>query len=880
MNADGSRTLSSERRVASLAAGSAPLGAFVSHDARATDLIESTEALPSRDGYRSVVRAAFDAEGVAGLALEKRRQLAVIAALDLGGEVELEEVGRALADLADACLDAVVGDDGGIAVVAMGKLGARELNYYSDIDVMFVADGDLDHATVAAEKILRTLGGYGPHGRAYEVDTNLRPEGRDGPLVRSLEGYLEYYRKWAKPWEYQALLKARPAGGDAEIAAELVRMVEPLVFPPEVTPERIADIRRIKERVENQAASVRRRGRSETDDVKLGPGGIRDIEFSIQLLQLVHGGADPDVRVAATLAAIPALVRGGYLAEDDGAGLGVAYRWLRSVEHRMQLAQERRVRHLPTDDETRARLARVMGFKDTPSAGAAARFEAAHQNVLNDVRGRFEKLFYRPMIEALAAGPGVRLSPAALQERLRVLGYRDVERAARTLDGLVSGTSRRAKLVRLLAPALLRFLAATPAPDDGLFGGLKVVEALEGRLDGLGALRDNPPGLAFLARLLGSGRLMSQVLEHVPEELQTIADTAGKVEPKQRDRLVREAAASLRWRDPDARFDGLRRFKRREMLGIVMSDLTGRSDEIKVGGALADLADACLAAALSEVEVERTAVIGMGKLGGRELSYSSDIDVLFVHDGAQDRAERTAEQLLDAIGAVTPEGQAFRIDAGLRPEGKSGVLARSLESYREYYERWSEPWERQALTKARVAAGDQALGDRFMELIAPLAFPTALHPDALGQIRHLKARMERERIPRGIDPRRHLKLGPGGSSDIEFAVQILQLKHARALPALMTSNTVEALAAAEGGGVLEPTDARVLLESFRFLTRLRNRYFLLMGRPVDALSNKPEELEALGISMGFAAQPRQELEEAFLRTARRVRRVCEPLIYG
>lgn len=880
MNAEGERSVASHvARVDALAAASRTLGEFVARDERAAVLINDAERLPSRDRYLELALEAFDAGDTDALALEKRRQLALIAALDLAGEVTLETVGGALAGLADACLSAVLADVDDLAVVGMGKLGARELNYYSDIDLMFVTTGDVSSQTAIAENVLAALGGYGPQGRAYEIDTNLRPEGRDGPLVRSLDGYLEYYRKWAKPWEYQALLKARPAAGALHVAAELVSEVEPLVWPAEVTPERIAEMRRMKERVESQAALVRKRGRSETDDVKLGPGGIRDIEFSIQLLQLVHGAADPDVRAPATLDAIPALVNGGYLAEDDGAGLGVAYRWLRTVEHRLQLAQERRVRHLPSDDSPRAELARIMGFKDTPATSAAARFEAAHQNVLSDVRGRFEKLFYRPMIEALAAGPGVRLSAGALQERLRLLGFRDVERAARTLDGLVSGTSRRAKLVRLLVPALLRFLAATPAPDEGLFGGLKVVESLEGRLDGLGALRDNPPGLAFLARLLGSGRLMSEVLAQVPEELQTIADTAGEVEPKPRDRLLREATASLQWRDPATRFDGLRRFKRREMLAIVMADLTGRADDFKVGTALADLADACLAAALSEIDADGLTLIGMGKLGGRELSYSSDIDVLFVHDGDPATAESAAEQLLKAIGSVTPEGQAFRIDAGLRPEGKSGPLARSLESYREYYERWSEPWERQSLVKARVAAGDSGIGERFMELINPLAFPAELHPDALTQIRHLKARMERERIPRGMDPRRHLKLGPGGMSDIEFAVQILQLKHAQRVPSMVAPNTIDALVAARDRGVLDEEDARVLVDSYRFLARLRNRYFLLLGRPVDGLSNKPEELEALGISLGFEDQPRQELEETFLRTSRRVRRICEPLIF-
>ncbi|MGH2757267.1 MAG: bifunctional [glutamine synthetase] adenylyltransferase/[glutamine synthetase]-adenylyl-L-tyrosine phosphorylase, partial [Actinomycetota bacterium] len=862
-------------RARSLALVSRTLSKFVHADERALELLQ-TDELPDRDGYAEEITTAYEKYDISGLRIEKRRRLAQIAALDAEGSIRLEEIGRALSDLTDACLNAVLGDHNDVAIIAMGKLGARELNYVSDIDLMFVAHDDLGAATTATEALLRALGDYSPQGRAFIIDTNLRPEGRDGPLVRSLDGYLEYYRRWAKPWEYQALLKARVAAGNIDLGETLLNQTSDLVFPQQVAPERIADMRKIKERVETHATRASRKGRDEREDVKLGPGGIRDIEFSVQLLQLVHGGADPTVRAAATLEAIGALVDGGYLAEEDGAGLSVAYRWLRTVEHRLQLHQERRVRHLPSTEDARAFLARSLGFADSPGQSASTRFETAHRNVLADVRGRFEKLFYRPMIESLAEG-GPRLSEAGLKDRLRVLGFRDVDKAARTLTGLVSGTSRRSKLVRVITPAVLRFLAVSPAPDDGLFGFLRVVEALEGRYDGLGALRDNPPALAFLARLLGSGRLLAEVLVHVPDELHAVADPRG-VEIKERDRLIREGKASLGWRDPAARLDGLRRFKRREFLGIAMADLSGAADDISVGASLADLADACLQATLDPDAP--IAVIGMGKLGGRELNYSSDIDVMFVHDMDPRDAEKLAEELMRVIGEVTPEGQAFRIDAALRPEGKSGPLARSLESFTEYYERWSHPWEHQALIKARLTAGPEALGNRFLELAHRFAFPAEVHPDSLAEMRHLKARMERERTARGTDPRRNLKLGPGGLSDIEFAVQLLQIRHGFEHAELRSPNTIAALEAASALELLGAEDAGVLADAYRFFMRLRNRYFLLLGRPVDTLTTRPEELEALGIGLGLEDQPRQELEDAFLRTTRRVRRIAEPLLFG
>lgn len=866
----------------SLARASKTFAESVERDELFRALLASDDAATDRATFDERLRSALEDEGMGGLRQEKRRLLGDIAARDLAGELSVDLATAALADLADASIESTlraIDAPPNLAVIGMGKLGGSELNYCSDIDIMFVAEGDLEEASAAAARFLRELGGFSAEGQAYLIDADLRPEGKAGALVRSLNGYLEYYRRWAQPWEHQALIKARACAGSVELGAAFVEETRSIVWPPEVSSERIASIRKMKERVEGHAVQIARRKKTEDErDVKRGPGGIRDIEFSIQLLQLVHGVADPSVRSGTSMTALEALAERGYMADDDAAGLGVAYRWLRAVEHRLQLWQERQTHHLPTDEASVTRLAKTLGFRDTPAHSAHERFELRHRGVLTDVRGRFEKVFYRPMIESLADSAGTKLSEEALKDRLRVLGFRDVDRAARTLGGLVGGVSRRAKLFRVLTPALLRFLAPTPLPDDGLFGFLRLGESLDNRIDLLGALRDNPPGLALLARVLGSGRVVSELLEHVPEEVTTIASgTIGP--PKPRDALVAEAESSLGWRDPDRKLDGLRRFKRRATLRVALADLAGEIDQSAVGIGLTGVAEACLEAALDDVEFP-FAVIAMGKLGGKELAYSSDIDVMFVHEGEPLEAERVAERVMRDIGSVTAEGLAFRMDANLRPEGKAGVLARSFDSYVEYYERWGRPWERLALIKSRVAAGDEDLGGRLIEHLRAVTYGTPPSVEDLGEIRHLKARMERERIPRGTEPRRHFKMGPGGLADIEFAAQLVQFRFGNDHPDLRCTGTLEALHAGQAAGLVDHTALRRLEDSYGFLTRLRNRLFLMHNRSSDALPSRHEELEALGRAMGFANAPRQELEETYLRMTRRARQAAEPLIYG
>ncbi|MDQ3659989.1 MAG: bifunctional [glutamine synthetase] adenylyltransferase/[glutamine synthetase]-adenylyl-L-tyrosine phosphorylase [Actinomycetota bacterium] len=854
---------------------------------RARDYLRDDRHL-DHDSMKAEIAAAFEAGGMEFVRVERHLLLLAIAGADLAGELQLEQVGMALAALADACIAAALLEAQApisLSVIAMGKLGARELNYVSDIDVMFVSEGDPQRAASAAAKTIEALSAVTPQGRAYLVDVNLRPEGRSGALARTLESYLEYYHRWAQPWEFQALIKARSAGGNHAVGQTLVNETRALVYPPSIPLERIAAVRSIKERVESQARRARARGRNSRSfdeklaDVKLGWGGIRDIEFCVQLLQLVHGGLDESVRCAATLDAARALAAGGYLAEEDEAGLSVAYRWLRAVEHRLQLRDERRVVRLPRMEREKASLARAMGYEDSPTSWAYERFEAAHHRVLLDVRSRFEKLFYRPMIESLSEPGTGRLSPAALSERLRLLGFRDTKRAAQILHGLVSGTSRKSRLFRVLAPPFMRSLASTPLPDVGLLSFLSLGEALGERLDVLGALRDNPPGLHLLAHVLGNGRVAGEMLGHVPEQLALIANQKITLPSGGRDQLIKEAKASLSWREPERRWDGLRRYKRRRVLEVMVGDIIGEADARTTGSALTDVAEACIAAALPN-EGPALCVIGMGKLGGRELGYSSDIDVMFVHSGDAREAESLAERLLAVLGEVTAEGRVFAVDAGLRPEGKAGPLTRSLPSFEKYYERWAKPWEFLALVKARYVAGNRGLAEGFLQLISAYAFPPRLEDRSLDEIRHLKARMERERIPRGTSARLNLKFGPGGMTDVEFACQMVQITHGHDHPELRVTSTGEALGAASRANLIPEDSARRLREAYEFLYRLRNRGFLLSGRNRDALPTKPEELDALGVAMGFEDQPRQRLEEHYLRLTRRASKVAEPLIYG
>ena len=793
-----------------------------------------------------------------------------------------------------------------LAVLGMGKLGGTELNYVSDIDVLFchepVAGAEPEAAARAAERVargvMRGLSAVTSEGTCFEVDANLRPEGRNGPLSRTLGSYLAYWDRWAQPWELQALIKVRPVAGDAELAGRFRAEAEARVYPERLDPETVPAVRRMKARVETSAKAKAGGDRQ----VKLGPGGLRDIEFAVQLLQLVHGRHDPALRSGSTLVALDRLTAAGFVGRADAAQLAEAYRFLRLVEHRLQLASERRTHTIPAGEEARRWLARTLGYRDGPEVDALERFEADRRRHAGAVRGLHEKLFYRPLLEAFGAVPAG-LDPEGASERLAALGFANPGRAMASLRALTSGLSRRATLMRAMLPVMLPWLAEAPDPDGGLAALRVLAEALGDRAAFYGMVRDNPAAAELLCTVLGTSRLLGDLLARHPELLTAMADQHRVAAVREPAELVASANAIVaRHDDPAAAWDGLRRFKRRELVRVAVRDLTGDLPVERVGAELAALAQACLEAGLAVAMRQagegprssggpgvsppgpppvRVAVLGMGKLGGTELSYTSDLDVLFCHEPAEGvdpetanrAADRVVRELLRGLSAVTPEGTCFKVDPNLRPEGRNGPLSRTLGSYKAYWDRWAQPWERQALIKVRPVAGDMELAGRFCAEAEARVYTDPLDPATVAEVRRMKARVESERLPAGADPKLHLKLGPGGLADVEWTAQLLQLRVGGAQPAVRVQPTLDALEALAAAGALDPGQAAWLADAYRLCLRTRNLAYLVAGRPVDSLPTDPVALERLARAMGDPG--RQRLLEDYRRATRRARRVVD-----
>jgi glutamate-ammonia-ligase adenylyltransferase len=898
------------RRLIAVLAASRSLGHWlVAHPGEAGRLADGRAFAAPRRRAELVRQARAATQGLAGAAAWgalrrfRRRELLRVAVRDLDGGAPVDSVGAELADLADACLQAGLelavrsvaapGDPPlELAVLAMGKLGGRELNYVSDIDVLFChepaggADPELAAklAAAIARELIAGLGGPNPEGPGFQVDANLRPEGRNGPLTRTLGSYLAYWDRWVEPWELQALIKVRPAADDRRLGERFAAEAARRVYPDRFDPATVAAVRRMKARVEASRAA---RAGGELQ-VKLGPGGLRDIEFAVQLLQLVHGRHDAELRSGTTLVALERLTAAGFVGRADAAQLADAYRFLRTVEHRLQLADERRTHTIPAGEAERRWLARTMGERDGPDATALERFEAERRRHAAAVRGLHEKLFYRPLLEVFGAVPAG-LDPANAAERLAALGFANPERALAHLHALTAGLTRRATLLRAMLPVMLTWLADTPDPDGGLAALRVVAERLGHRDAFFGTLRDNPSVAELICRVLGTSRLLGDLLARHPELLTAMAHEGGPGPARDPGELRQEALAVVAHHEaPAAAFDALRRFRRRELLRVTVRDLEGEVPVERVGAELTAVAEACLEAAL-EVATRAAApgprvelaVLGMGKLGGAELNYVSDLDVMVCHapvgELAPDKAARLAEgvvrELVAGLGSVTPEGTAFRVDLGLRPEGRNGPLSRTLHSYTAYWDRWAEPWERQAMLRLRPVAGSRELGERFLAEAGRRVFPQRPDAGMVAAVRRMKARVESERLPAGADPRLHLKLGPGGLADVEWTVQLLQLQLGGARPQVRSPGTLAGIAALRDAAALSEVEAGWLADAYRLCLRLRNLGFLVTGRPVDSLPTDRAVLERLAEAMGEPIGGRQRLLEAYRRATRRARRV-------
>lgn len=899
-------------RVSALCGASQALGQhLVKHPVHA-QAVASADVLSDATVIRERMLAAL--AGVSSdhlmdaLRVAYRREVSIIAAVDIASGDDsvslLPGIAQALSDLADAVLECAFviaqqaiprAHDCRLSIIALGKCGARELNYVSDVDVMFVvapASGvdETDAVEIGrqlAQYIMKVCNTSTSEGTIWEVDANLRPEGKSGALVRTLDSYLDYYRRWAQTWEFQALLKARAMAGDRELGQTFVDSVAPFVWDASSRPNFVEDVQAMRRRVTELIPA-----KDAERELKLGRGGLRDVEFAVQLLQLVHGRTDEMVRSPSTLVALEQLATWGYVAREDAQTLSSAYRFLRTLEHRIQLFRMRRTHVLPDDPIDLRRIGRSLSLFTDSSDELLKQWKKHSQ----EVRRIHEKVFYRPLLQAVARldTGDARLSSDAAVTRLRALGYVDPEGALRHIEALTSGVSRRAVIQRTLLPVMLQWFADGADPDGGLLGFRRLSEALGTTPWYLRLLRDESSTAERLAHVLSSSRYVTDLLMRAPESVNILASIE-TLQPRSRAELVAESEMTAkRYADPAEAVKALRAMRRRELLRTGAADLLGLLSIDQVGEALTNITDATIDGALQailSVHDERVpfCVIAMGRYGGAELGYGSDADVMFCFDdtdtkldpdAAMSLAHAYANELRTLLMAPSTDPE-LAVDADLRPEGKNGPLVRSLRSYEAYYDRWSSGWEMHALLRADNSAGDQALGKTFIELVNPLRFNADGLSDAEHrEIKRLKARMESERLPRGIDPTLHLKLGPGGLSDVEWLIQVIQLRFGASIPALQTTRTLQALDAAVENALLDASDAQVLKEAWLLATRIRNAIVLIKGRPSDVLPSDLVDLARVAHLLGYGHGAGQTLIENYRRVTRRARVVVERIFFA
>ena len=893
---------------------STALAEFLDRQIDALEVLTQNPALPTAIKTKETLIAA--SKTAAEIRVSYRKLLLEIVAFDLTQESPVDMVGMvsaALADLAAATIDAGLElarkelsdpakptsfsrdelDKTRVAVIGMGKCGARELNYISDVDVIYVAEGQeglessraLEIATKLVTRMMRIMDEAAVEPALWQVDANLRPEGKSGALVRSLDSHSSYYDRWAESWEFQALLKARTIAGDFELGEQYINKIWPKVWESAKRENFVDSVQKMRQRVTDNIP-----GNEVDSQIKLGPGGLRDIEFTVQLLQLVHGRIDESIRVRDTLGGLEALSAAGYIGRTDADRFASHYRFLRLLEHRIQLSAMRRTHLMPSDEVSRRSVARAVSL-DLTAQGLINRWE----KVKLEVRDLHQQLFYRPLLTAVSglSSEQLELTSAQAQERLAAIGFNDPKGALTHISALTSGISRRASIQRQLLPVLLQWFADGTDPDAALLAFRRLSEDLGDSHWYLKMLRDSSGAAKRMTQVFSTSRLATNLFEKIPEAAAWF-DREDDLRPEPFESLkVQFDSIISRHEDVDLAASSVRAIRRKETLRIAIGSALGITTIDQTSKGLSDLTESYLVAmqqiatnALLEKNGklnQELAIVAMGRFGGAELGFGSDADVMFVYRATSDDvnvAQTEAEALVSEIRRLSADQTLeFELDLDLRPEGKNGPIVRSLEAYSAYYKRWAGTWESQALLRARVISGETGVRNAFVDLIDRYRYPEIIEHSAIVEIRRIKARVEVERLPQGADPKRHLKLGRGSISDVEWLVQLMQLRFAKSNPEIQTPHTLMALENLEKVGLISPHDARVLRQAWLISSRVRSAAVLYSNKRTDVLPADRHQLEGISRLMGYPRGGASFLEEDYLAATRRGRQVFEKLFF-
>ncbi|HEY2986697.1 MAG TPA: bifunctional [glutamate--ammonia ligase]-adenylyl-L-tyrosine phosphorylase/[glutamate--ammonia-ligase] adenylyltransferase [Candidatus Binatia bacterium] len=855
-----------------------------------------------------------------------------IGARDLAPAHDLEETVRELTALAEGALEiayrfsraAVEKDYGALrlpdqsrqqrfVILGMGKLGGAELNFSSDIDIIYLYEDDdgesqggvKDRATPRefftkiAEAITRMMGEVTEDGFVFRTDLRLRPLGRQGPIVQSLASALLYYESWGQCWERSALVKARPAAGDRALGGRFLREVEPFIFRRYLDFTTVEELREMKGRIERELLSPADQKRN----VKLGSGGIREIEFFTQALQLVNGGYDPRIREHNTIKALGLLAAHGFIPAPEQDRLRRAYSFLRDVEHKIQMVQEAHSHSIPEGKEEETALARRLGYSAGKDKSERQLFWRDYRKYTEGVRAAFDRLFYTAEKERQKKGISrweniwKDLDDEDLVVReLKASGFPDPERAYRDLLSVRDGeiysppSPRRVKVLRVLGPALIEAVLHSAAPDRALFNLAEFSRRLGGRTGFLTLLAENPKTTHLLIDLFAGSQFLTDLFLRRRELIDSLIRADLARARKTAAEMLRDLGVAVAHADDlEAKLNALRRGRSEELLRIGLHDLGNELGLEAVFKQLTSLADACMEAALALASAEvdekygklpggRFAVLGMGKLGGREIDYSSDLDLIFVYDapaeagseggpaGRLDAHEyyvRLGQKLITFLAAPMEEGQLYQIDMRLRPSGRAGPLVSSLDAFRHYHQTSSELWERQALIKLRFAAGDPSLGREAEEVARGFAYGSELTDEDVAQIDHLRTRMENE-LAKETEGRFNLKKGMGGLVDIEFLTQMLQLAHGRQHGGLRKQATLDALRALHERKIVGAEEYRLLSGAYLFLRRLDHRLRLERQQSIDILERDPAKIQSIALALGYKGKKNARAGERLL----------------
>jgi [glutamine synthetase] adenylyltransferase / [glutamine synthetase]-adenylyl-L-tyrosine phosphorylase len=766
----------------------------------------------------------------------KGREMTRVAVRELAAVAPLEETTGELSLIAEICLrrvfefwDAELRQRYGspkadFAILALGKLGGGELNHSSDVDLLFLYsdEGQLTpHISYhqffnrLGNKILETFSKPHPAGSLFRADLRLRPEGSAGPLARSLESMENYYAGFGETWERVALIKARGIAGSRELAYDFLRLHQPFIYPRSPTPDLLEEIANIKHRIERDVVGPEKLDR----DVKLGRGGIRDIEFVVQTLQLIHGARNPFLQEPSMLKALRALRELDLLPPDEVLALDNAYRFLRRVEHRLQIEAEQQTHTVPDEADPLSRLARSLRFS------SASDFTAALQNRMGSVRPIFERIISE--------------SPAQ-SAKITVEFFKDAKRAEKALTELERGATsfhvgtRTRQIFQKLRPILLDRISKAADPDATLNQFLRFVESYGLRSLLFELLVTNPKLLELVVKTFDASRFAGDLLIRRPQLLEDITRDPTFDEP----RSVEENLGRLDSLGASANnLDPIRAYRQRQLLRIFLRDVLGLVQPAGTFVELSDVAEACLVFAAKLLASEQLTIIALGKFGGREISYGADLDVLFVGEDV-----RAAQNLMLAMAQPTAEGNIWALDARLRPEGEKGPVVCSLDAFESYYAGRAQLWELQALTRARAISGP--LQNEFMA-IAKAAWRRACQDAGLFmKIDDMVQRIRRERGS-GSDFR-DLKTGVGGIIEAEFLVQALQMR-----ANIWEQNWERAVDELHQCGHLDKSDVAKLKNSYAFLRRCELVLRRYDNRSISMLPSDPDEQRKFAIRLGY-----------------------------